>query len=55
MIIEMCTYKVRPGRRSEFLEIFQSKSIPAHKEVGMKTMRTSTSSAYECSSIFRGR
>jgi NIPSNAP len=35
MIIEMRTYKTKPGRRSEFLEIFRSKSIPAHKEIGM--------------------
>jgi hypothetical protein len=29
MIIEMRTYKTKPGRRSQFLEIFRSKSIPA--------------------------
>jgi hypothetical protein len=38
MIIEMRTYKTKPGRRSEFLEIFQSKSLPAHKEIGMKIL-----------------
>lgn len=36
MIIEMRTYKTKPGRRAEFLEIFQTKSIPAHDEIGMK-------------------
>jgi hypothetical protein len=36
MIIEMRTYKTKPGRRSQFLEIFRSKSIPAHREIGMK-------------------
>ena len=36
MIIEMRTYKTRPGRRAKFLEIFQAKSIPAHAEIGMK-------------------
>jgi NIPSNAP len=36
MIIEMRTYKTKPGKRSEFLEIFRSKSIPAHAEIGMK-------------------
>jgi hypothetical protein len=36
MIIEMRTYKTKPGRRSEFLEIFRSKSVPAHAEIGMK-------------------
>ena len=38
MIIEMRTYKTKPGRRSEFLEIFRSKSIPAHAEIGMKIL-----------------
>lgn len=33
MIIEMRTYKTRLGRRSQFLEIFRSKSIPAHTEI----------------------
>jgi len=38
MIIEMRTYKTKPGRRSEFLEIFRSKSIPAHADIGMKIL-----------------
>lgn len=38
MIIEMRTYKTKPGRRSEFLEIFRSRSIPAHTEIGMKIL-----------------
>lgn len=38
MIIEMRTYKTKPGRRSQFLEIFCSKSIPAHSEIGMKIL-----------------
>jgi hypothetical protein len=36
MIIEMRTYKTRPGCRAKFLEVFQTKSIPAHAEIGMK-------------------
>jgi hypothetical protein len=36
MIIEMRTYKTKPGMRSKFIEVFQSKSIPAHTEIGMK-------------------
>jgi NIPSNAP len=36
MIIEMRTYKTKPGLRSRFLEIFRSRSIPAHAEIGMK-------------------
>jgi NIPSNAP len=38
MIIEMRTYKTKPGKRPEFLEIFRSKTIPAHAEIGMKVL-----------------
>src|SRR5438552_13951769 len=38
MSIEMRTYKTKPGKRSQFLEIFRSKSIPAHTEIGMKIL-----------------
>ncbi|HXN98077.1 MAG TPA: NIPSNAP family protein [Candidatus Acidoferrales bacterium] len=38
MIVEMRTYKTKPGKRSEFLDVFRSKSIPAHNEIGMKIL-----------------
>jgi len=38
MIIEMRTYKLKPGRRAEFLEIFKAKSVPAHAQIGMKIL-----------------
>lgn len=38
MIIEMRTYKLKPGKRSEFLEIFRTRSIPAHDEIGMRIL-----------------
>ena len=38
MIIEMRTYKTKPGRRSQFLEVFRHKSMPAHAEIGMKIL-----------------
>jgi len=38
MIIEMRTYRTKPGKRAEFLEIFRSRSIPAHAEIGMKIL-----------------
>ncbi len=38
MIVEMRTYKTKPGCRSQFLEIFRSKSVPAHAEIGMKIL-----------------
>ena len=38
MIIEMRTYKTKPGKRTEFLEIFRTRSMPAHAEIGMKIL-----------------
>ena len=38
MIIEMRTYQTKPGCRSQFLEIFRRKSVPAHAEIGMKIL-----------------
>ena len=38
MIIEMRTYKTKPGKRAEFLEIFRTKSVPAHQVIGMKIL-----------------
>jgi hypothetical protein len=38
MIVEMRTYKTKPGKRSEFLAIFRSRSIPAHAEIGMRIL-----------------
>jgi hypothetical protein len=38
LIIEMRTYKTKPGKRDEFLAIFRNRSIPAHTEIGMKIL-----------------
>ena len=38
MIIEMRTYKTKPGKRSEFIEVFRARSVPAHAEIGMKIL-----------------
>lgn len=38
MIIEMRTYKTKPGMRAGFLEVFRTKSIPAHEKIGMKIL-----------------
>ena len=38
MIIEMRTYKTKPGMRARFLEIFRTKSVPAHVSIGMKLL-----------------
>ena len=38
MIVEMRTYHTKPGMRARFLEIFRTKSVPAHDEIGMKIL-----------------
>ena len=38
MVIEMRTYKLKPGCRARFLEIFRSKTLQAHAEIGMKIL-----------------
>lgn len=38
MIIEMRTYKLKRGKRAEFLETFRTRSMPAHAEIGMKIL-----------------
>jgi hypothetical protein len=38
VIVEMRTYKTKPGLRSRFLDIFGSRSVPAHAETGMKIL-----------------
>jgi NIPSNAP len=34
-VIEMRIYRLKPGKRAEFLDIFLSKSVPAHDKIGM--------------------
>ena len=38
MIVEMRTYKLKPGKRAQFLEIFRTRTVPAHDEIGMKIL-----------------
>ena len=38
MIVEMRTYRLKPGTRDRFLEIFLAKSVPKHLELGMKIL-----------------
>ena len=38
MIVEMRTYKLQPGKRTEFPKIFRERSVPAHAEIGMKIL-----------------
>jgi len=38
MIIEMRTYKIKPGKRTEFLEVLESKGVPEHQKIGIKIL-----------------
>lgn len=38
MIIEMRTYKIEVGKRAEFLNLLETKAIPAHQKIGMKIL-----------------
>src|SRR5260370_4615190 len=38
MIIEMRNYKIRPGKRTEFLEVLESKCVREHQKIGMKVL-----------------
>jgi quinol monooxygenase YgiN len=38
MIVEMRTYRTKPGQRDEFLRLFREKSRPAHAEIGMRIL-----------------
>ena len=38
MIVEMRTYRTKPGMREKFLRIFRSKSVSAHLEIGMRIL-----------------
>ena len=36
MIVEMRTYKIKPGLRDKFLKKFEAKVRPEHEKIGMK-------------------
>ena len=36
MIVEVRSYRIKPGKREEFLEFFLKRSVPALREHGMK-------------------
>lgn len=38
MVVEMRTYKTKPGERDQFIKIFESKTVPAHSDIGMKIL-----------------
>ncbi len=36
MIVEVRSYRIKPGRREEFIQFFETRSIPAQRSHGMK-------------------
>ena len=38
MIVEVRSYRIKPGHREEFIQFFESRSIPALRSYGMKVV-----------------
>jgi heme-degrading monooxygenase HmoA len=38
MIVEVRSYRIKPGRREEFIELFETRAVPALRSHGMKIM-----------------
>ena len=38
MIVEVRAYRIKPGRRQEFIELFETRSVPAHRALGMQIL-----------------
>jgi hypothetical protein len=38
MIVEVRSYRIRPGRREEFIKLFETRAIPALRSHGMKVL-----------------
>jgi hypothetical protein len=36
MIVEVRSYRIKPGRRAEFIEFFETRAVPALRSHGMK-------------------
>ncbi|HET6863124.1 MAG TPA: NIPSNAP family protein [Pyrinomonadaceae bacterium] len=36
MIVEVRSYRIKPGKRAEFIKFFQTKAVPALRSHGMK-------------------
>ena len=36
MIVEVRSYRIKPGRREEFIRFFETRAVPALRERGMK-------------------
>jgi hypothetical protein len=38
MIVEVRSYRIKPGRRAEFIRLFETRAVPALREHGMKVI-----------------
>jgi hypothetical protein len=38
MIVEVRSYRIKPGRREEFINFFETRAVPAQREHGMKIL-----------------
>jgi hypothetical protein len=38
MVVEVRSYRVKPGRRAEFIRFFETRSVPALRSHGMKVL-----------------
>ena len=38
MIVEVRSYRIKPGRRAEFIEFFETRAVPALRSHGMKIL-----------------
>ncbi len=38
MIVEVRSYRIKPGRREEFIKLFESRAIAAQREYGMPVL-----------------
>ena len=38
MIVEVRSYRIKPGRRGEFIQLFETRAVPALRADGMKVL-----------------
>lgn len=38
MIVEVRTYRIKPGRRDEFIRFFETRAVPAQRTSGMRIL-----------------
>jgi len=36
MIVEVRSYRIKPGKRDEFIKMFETRAVPAQREYGIK-------------------